>query len=178
MFWSYRYMRTRANQHAAELALSEISKQNSEMLRDQAAGARWRKNADGSWSRWSYLGNDWEKAEAPEALQEIGVNSPPGEEWVKTPLGAWRLAGDISVAIDAAREVIASRREEAVTDAEAGDEAGPDAERAAAEKDVSGDAAPDHSDEAPGVMPKLGQVWGMESTPPGGFTNTKPRDEN
>lgn len=54
------------------------------------AGARWRRNPDGSWMRWSYLGEDWEPQGAPPALLQAAERTPGVITWTVGPNGAWK----------------------------------------------------------------------------------------
>ena len=66
-----------------------MSDANNAALLSQAQGARWHRNPDGSWMRWSYLGEDWEKADAPAPLL-AAVEMKPGENyWMVSPHGGW-----------------------------------------------------------------------------------------
>jgi len=54
------------------------------------AGARWRRNPDGSWMRWSYLGEDWEPATAPPILLQAAEQTPGVINWTVGPDGVWK----------------------------------------------------------------------------------------
>jgi hypothetical protein len=54
-----------------------------------APGARWRRSPDGSWMRWSYLGNEWEPNEAPQPLVEAASAKLAENEWMLGPGGVW-----------------------------------------------------------------------------------------
>jgi hypothetical protein len=54
------------------------------------AGARWRRNPDGSWMRWSYLGEDWEPQAALPALLQAAEQTPGVIDWTVGPNGAWK----------------------------------------------------------------------------------------
>jgi hypothetical protein len=54
------------------------------------SGARWRRNPDGSWMRWSYLGEDWEPQAAPPALLQAAEQTPGVITWTVGPNGAWK----------------------------------------------------------------------------------------
>jgi hypothetical protein len=55
-----------------------------------AAGARWRRNPDGSWTRWSYLGEDWEAQTAPPVLLQAAERTPGVIYWTVGTDGAWK----------------------------------------------------------------------------------------
>jgi outer membrane biosynthesis protein TonB len=55
-----------------------------------AAGARWRRNPDGSWARWSYLGEVWEAHDAPMGLANASEQTPGVEVWTMGMNGAWQ----------------------------------------------------------------------------------------
>ncbi|MGZ4211090.1 MAG: hypothetical protein ACXVQX_10905 [Actinomycetota bacterium] len=90
VFWTYRHLRTRLNKKVSEFELAALRDQSSTMLIGEAQGARWRRLPDGSWQRWSYLGNDWEKAVAPPALLEAATANLAVTEWTAGPDGSWR----------------------------------------------------------------------------------------
>ena len=51
-------------------------------------GARWRRNADGSWEQWSYVWNQWEPQPGPpESLHPLSVDAPG--EWIQGEDGFW-----------------------------------------------------------------------------------------
>ena len=54
------------------------------------AGARWRRNPDGSWMRWSYLGETWEPQTAAPALLMASENNPTVDTWIVGPDGVWK----------------------------------------------------------------------------------------
>ena len=54
------------------------------------AGARWRRNPDGSWMRWSYLGEDWEPQAAPPVLLQAAELTPGVITWTIGPDGIWK----------------------------------------------------------------------------------------
>jgi len=54
------------------------------------AGARWRRNPDGSWMRWSYLGEDWEPQAAPPVLLQAAERTPGVITWTVGPDGVWK----------------------------------------------------------------------------------------
>src|SRR5438309_11240290 len=54
------------------------------------AGARWRRNPDGSWMRWSYLGEDWEPQAAPPALLQAAEKNQGVITWSDGIIGAWK----------------------------------------------------------------------------------------
>jgi hypothetical protein len=54
------------------------------------AGARWRRNPDGSWMRWSYLGEDWEPQTAPLALLHAAELTDGVITWTVGPDGVWK----------------------------------------------------------------------------------------
>jgi hypothetical protein len=54
------------------------------------AGARWRRNPDGSWMRWSYLGDDWEPQAAPPVLLQAAEQTPGVITWTVGPNGVWK----------------------------------------------------------------------------------------
>ena len=54
------------------------------------AGARWRRNPDGSWMRWSYLGEDWEPQAAPPVLLHAAEMTPGVITWTIGPDGVWK----------------------------------------------------------------------------------------
>ena len=54
-----------------------------------AAGARWRRNPDGTWMRWSYLGETWEAQTATPALIEAAESKPAVDTWILTD-GVWQ----------------------------------------------------------------------------------------
>jgi hypothetical protein len=89
MGWTYRYLLRRMNRIANQEELTRIDERRQDLIREESTGARWRRNPDGSWSRWSYLGNEWEQAPPPEALVEMAGSSSASTEWTRTPLGAW-----------------------------------------------------------------------------------------
>ena len=55
-----------------------------------AAGARWRRNPDGTWMRWSYLGEAWEPQTAVPALIQASQNNPSVDMWTVGQDGVWR----------------------------------------------------------------------------------------
>src|ERR1700741_379116 len=55
-----------------------------------AAGARWRRNPDGTWMRWSYLGETWEPQTAAPALLHASENNPAADTWIVGTDGVWR----------------------------------------------------------------------------------------
>jgi hypothetical protein len=57
-----------------------------------AAGQRWKRNPDGSWMRWSYLGEEWEPADAPQVLLDAAQLNLAENEWTRDPDGTWRPA--------------------------------------------------------------------------------------
>jgi len=54
------------------------------------AGARWRRNPDGSWMRWSYLGDAWEPQAAPPVLLQAAERTPGVINWTVGPDGVWK----------------------------------------------------------------------------------------
>jgi hypothetical protein len=54
------------------------------------AGARWRRNPDGSWMRWSFLGEDWEPQAAPPILLQAAEQTPGVINWTVGPDGIWK----------------------------------------------------------------------------------------
>lgn len=54
------------------------------------AGARWRRNPDGTWMRWSYLGETWEPQTAAPALLHASENNPSVDTWIVGPDGVWK----------------------------------------------------------------------------------------
>ena len=66
-----------------------MSDGNNALLMAQAQGARWKRNPDGSWLRWSYLGEDWESAPAPAPLLQAAEMKPKENHWMVSPAGVW-----------------------------------------------------------------------------------------
>jgi hypothetical protein len=90
MWWAaYKYGKARAAAHAANLELQALAEANQAALLADAQGARWRRNPDGTWMRWSYLGNDWEKAEPPAVLLQAVEMKPAENYWTVSPQGGW-----------------------------------------------------------------------------------------
>jgi hypothetical protein len=89
MMWSYRYLRGRLNRKVSEFALAELQEQNKDLFLGESQGARWRRLPDGSWQRWSYLGNDWEAATAPDTLLHAAEAKLAVNEWTAGPEGSW-----------------------------------------------------------------------------------------
>jgi hypothetical protein len=89
MFWSYRYLRGRLNRKVSEFALAELQEENKDLFLGQSQGARWRRLPDGSWQRWSYLGNDWEAATPPDTLVHMAEQKLAVDEWTSGPDGSW-----------------------------------------------------------------------------------------
>ena len=86
---AYRYGQARAAARAANAEMDALSEANKAKLMADAQGARWHRNPDGSWMRWSYLGGNWEKAEPPTILLQA-VELKPGETyWTVSPNGGW-----------------------------------------------------------------------------------------
>ena len=84
-----RSQRTKAR-HAVEMeALHEVGE---DLRWTQSAGARWRRNADGSWSRWSYLGDAWEPGTPPGFAEDVAGKDPGVSEWIVGTDGVWRAA--------------------------------------------------------------------------------------
>jgi len=54
------------------------------------AGARWRRNPDGSWMRWSYLGDAWEPQAAPPFLLQAAERTAGVINWTVGPDGVWK----------------------------------------------------------------------------------------
>lgn len=53
-------------------------------------GTRWKRDPDGTWHRWSYLGEVWEpQPQPPTALQETAAASPSTQVWVEDADGSW-----------------------------------------------------------------------------------------
>ena len=89
-FWiAYKYGKARAAAHAANLELQALAEANQAALMSEAKGARWRRMPDGTWMRWSYLGNDWEKAEPPAVLLQAVEMKPAENYWTVSPQGGW-----------------------------------------------------------------------------------------
>lgn len=86
---AYKYGKARARAHAANLEIEAQSEANQAALMADAQGARWRRNPDGSWMRWSYLGEDWEKAEPPSVLLQAVAMKPSENYWTVSPKGGW-----------------------------------------------------------------------------------------
>lgn len=55
-----------------------------------AAGARWKRNPDGSWMRWSYLGETWEPQTASPALLQAAEHNMAVDMWIVGPDGVWK----------------------------------------------------------------------------------------
>ena len=57
-----------------------------------AQGARWLQQTDGTWKRWSYLGESWEAvAQPPATLPPDALTDTPASpvEWTQQPDGVW-----------------------------------------------------------------------------------------
>jgi hypothetical protein len=54
------------------------------------AGARWRRDPDGSWMRWSYLGESWEAQTAPPVLIHAAEQTPGEIYWTVATDGVWK----------------------------------------------------------------------------------------
>ena len=80
------WMRAKRKAALAELQPSQPIISMADLPRE---GARWRRNPDGSWMRWSYLGNDWEPNEAPEGLVEAASARLAENEWTLETSGEW-----------------------------------------------------------------------------------------
>jgi hypothetical protein len=90
MWWvAYRYGAARAAAKAADMELQMLSDANRAQLMTEAQGARWKRNPDGSWMRWSYLGEDWEAQPAPAPLLQAAEMKPGESYWMVTPTGMW-----------------------------------------------------------------------------------------
>jgi hypothetical protein len=89
-FWiAYKYGKAKAAAHAANMEIEAMAEANQAALLADAQGARWRRNPDGSWMRWSYLGEDWEKAEPPAMLLQAVELKPAENYWIAPPQGGW-----------------------------------------------------------------------------------------
>jgi hypothetical protein len=55
-----------------------------------AAGARWKRMPDGSWMRWSYLGESWEAQTAPPILLKSAEETPGVITWTVGADGVWK----------------------------------------------------------------------------------------
>jgi len=71
------------------MQLEQMSDMNNAALLAQAQGARWKRNPDGSWLRWSYLGENWEAQPAPQALLQAAEMKPGENYWMVSPAGVW-----------------------------------------------------------------------------------------
>ena len=89
-FWiAYKYGKARAAARAANMEIEALAEANQAALMADAQGARWRRNPDGTWMRWSYLGEDWEKAEPPAVLLQAVEMKPAENYWMVSPKGGW-----------------------------------------------------------------------------------------
>jgi hypothetical protein len=86
---AYKYGKARAAAHAANMEIEALAEANQAALLADAQGARWRRNPDGTWMRWSYLGEDWEKAEPPAVLLQAVQMKPAENYWTVSPHGGW-----------------------------------------------------------------------------------------
>ena len=89
-FWiAYKYGKARAAARAANAEIQALAEANQAALMSEAQGARWHRNPDGTWMRWSYLGNDWEKAEPLTGLLQAVEMKPAENYWTVSPQGGW-----------------------------------------------------------------------------------------
>jgi len=89
-FWmAYKYGQARANARRNNMEIEAMAEANQAALLADAEGARWRRNPDGTWMRWSYLGGDWEKAEPPTVLLQAAQMKPTESYWTISPSGGW-----------------------------------------------------------------------------------------
>ncbi len=84
-----RYLRRRATRVGHGQQLERIREAHEAVVRQHASGARWRRMGDGSWVRYSHLGEAWEPATPPETLIELAANEPTNSEWRCSPIGVW-----------------------------------------------------------------------------------------
>ena len=90
MWWAaYRYGKAKAAARAANMEIQALAEANQAALMADAQGARWRRMPDGTWTRWSYLGEDWEKAEPPAVLLQAVEMKPAENYWTVSPSGGW-----------------------------------------------------------------------------------------
>jgi hypothetical protein len=86
-----RYLRKRLRERRNR-ALEELSPPRPAIAIEDlpAAGQRWKRNPDGSWMRWSYLGEEWDPEQAPQALLDAAERNLADDEWTRDPDGTWR----------------------------------------------------------------------------------------
>jgi len=89
MGWTRFYLRRHIAKIGNAYEMRTLEDQRKELERNEASGARWRRNPDLTWARWSYLGNSWEPAAAPEQLLELARSAPSDAEWIRIPYGGW-----------------------------------------------------------------------------------------